>query len=113
MKKTKIVSVTIIIALLMTLVALPINTSAKTIKQFEDEVAKYTKELQAKKDNLAKNDAEIAQIRSKISSIEKQIATAESLGLRKISDVSVQPDNEATRGKINVIAHLVEVSESK
>ena len=45
MKKTKIVSVTIIIALLMTLVALPINTSAKTIKQFEDEVAKYTKEL--------------------------------------------------------------------
>ena len=61
----------------MTLVALPINTSAKTIKQFEDEVAKYTKELQAKKDNLAKNDAEIAQIRSKISSIEKQIATAE------------------------------------
>ena len=77
MKKTKIVSVTIIISLLMTLVALPINTSAKTIKQFEDEVAKYTKELQAKKDNLAKNDAEIAQIRSKISSIEKQIATAE------------------------------------
>ena len=77
MKKTKIVSVTIIIALLMTLVALPINTSAKTIKQFEEEVAKYTKELQAKKDNLAKNDAEIAQIRSKISSIEKQIASAE------------------------------------
>ena len=31
--------------------------------------------------------------------------------LRKISDVSVQPDNEATRGKINTIAHLVEVSE--
>ncbi len=77
MKKTKIISVTIIIALLMTFVALPINTSAKTIKQFEEEVAKYTKELQDKKDNLAKNDAEIAEIRSKISSIEKQISAAE------------------------------------
>ena len=41
----------------------------------------------------------------------KHIATAESMGLRKIGDVSSQPDNEATRGKINTIAHLVEVSE--
>ena len=41
----------------------------------------------------------------------KQIATADSLGLRKIDDVTVQPDNEPTRGKINVIIHLVEVTE--
>lgn len=41
----------------------------------------------------------------------KQIATANSLGLRKISDVTTQPDNEATRGKINKISHLVEVVE--
>ena len=54
---------------------------------------------------------EIKLVRSLAGRIEKQIATAESLGLRKISDVSVQPDNEATRGKINVISHLVEVTE--
>ncbi len=41
-----------------------------------------------------------------------QIAVAESLGLRKAGDVSVQPDNDATRGKIFKISHLVEVTEN-
>ena len=34
-----------------------------------------------------------------------QIATANSMGLRKIGDVSVQENNEATKGKINLICH--------
>ncbi|MDE6035115.1 MAG: 50S ribosomal protein L30 [Ruminococcus sp.] len=41
-----------------------------------------------------------------------QIATAESLGLRKIGDVTVQPDNAQTTGKINKISHLIEVTEA-
>ncbi|MDO4503619.1 MAG: 50S ribosomal protein L30 [Clostridia bacterium] len=41
----------------------------------------------------------------------KHIATAESMGLRKIGDVSSQPDNEATRGKIAQISYLLEVTE--
>lgn len=40
-----------------------------------------------------------------------QIATAHSLGLRKIGDCVSQPDNDATKGKIRKIAHLVSVSE--
>ena len=40
-----------------------------------------------------------------------QIATAESLGLRKIGSVSIQPDNAATRGKVTKISHLAEVTE--
>ncbi|MGN0556735.1 MAG: 50S ribosomal protein L30 [Acutalibacteraceae bacterium] len=44
---------------------------------------------------------------------ENQIATAASLGLRKIGDATVQPDNEATRGKIAKVSHLVEVIENK
>ncbi len=40
-----------------------------------------------------------------------QIAIAESLGLRKIGDVTEQPANEATKGKIFKISHLVEVIE--
>ena len=39
------------------------------------------------------------------------IAIAASLGLRKTGDVSVQPDNEATKGKIAKISHLIEVTE--
>lgn len=52
-------------------------------------------------------------VKSTIGSKKDQIATAEALGLRKVGDVRVQPDNEATRGKINKISHLVEVSEGK
>ena len=44
--------------------------------------------------------------------LEKQIATANSLGLRKIGDITVQPDNDSTRGKIAKISHLVEVTEA-
>ena len=34
--------------------------------------------------------------------LEKQVATAHSMGLRKIGDITVQPDNDQTRGKIRV-----------
>ena len=43
--------------------------------------------------------------------IEKHIATAKSLGLRKIGDTTVQPDNAATRGKIAHIGYLLQVTE--
>ncbi len=43
----------------------------------------------------------------------KHKATAESLGLRKIGDVAVQPDNAATRGKIASIGYLLQVTEDK
>ncbi|MDR0903176.1 MAG: 50S ribosomal protein L30 [Ruminococcus sp.] len=43
--------------------------------------------------------------------LKKQIATAHSLGLRKIGDVTEQPDNAATQGKIKVISHLIQVTE--
>ena len=41
----------------------------------------------------------------------KHKATAEALGLRKIGDVTVQPDNAATRGKIAQIGYLLQVTE--
>ena len=41
-----------------------------------------------------------------------QIATAYSLGLKKIGNETIQPDNVATRGKIAKISHLVEVTEA-
>ncbi|MCI8419933.1 MAG: 50S ribosomal protein L30 [Oscillospiraceae bacterium] len=43
----------------------------------------------------------------------KHIATANSLGLRKIGDTTVQPDNAPTRGKIAKIGYLLSVEETK
>ena len=43
--------------------------------------------------------------------LKKHIATANSMGLRKIGDVTVQPDNAQTRGKIQQIGYLLQVTE--
>ena len=43
--------------------------------------------------------------------LEKQIATALSLGLKRIGDVTLQPDNPQTRGKIQKIRFLLCVEE--
>ena len=43
--------------------------------------------------------------------LQKHIATANSLGLRKIGDITVQPDNDQTRGKIAKIGYLLQVTE--
>jgi len=45
--------------------------------------------------------------------LDKHIATAHSLGLRKIGQETVQPDNIQTRGKINQIGYLVKVTEEE
>ena len=50
-------------------------------------------------------------VKSLIARKDNHIATANSLGLKKIDDVTVQPDNAATRGKIKEIHYLVEVTE--
>ena len=45
--------------------------------------------------------------------LEEQVATAHSMGLRKIGDITVQPDNDQTRGKIAKIGYLLQVTEVK
>ena len=51
-------------------------------------------------------------VKSLIGRSEKQIATAKALGLKKAGDVTTQPDNAATHGKINRISHMVEVTKA-
>ena len=58
---------------------------------------------------MAKN---IKLVKSLIVRKQDQIATAQSLGLKKVGDVTTQPDNEQTNGKIKKISHLVEVTEA-
>ena len=49
--------------------------------------------------------------KSLVGRLEKHIATAHSLGLKKINDVTVQPDNAQTRGKLQQISYLLEAGE--
>ena len=51
-------------------------------------------------------------VMSIIGSKKDQFATAESLGLKKIGDVTIQPDNAQTKGKVKKIIHLIEVTEA-
>ena len=51
-------------------------------------------------------------VKSLIGSKKDQIATAYSLGLKKIGDVTTQPDNPCTQGKIQKITHLIKVEEA-
>lgn len=55
---------------------------------------------------------QIKLVKSLIGSKEDQIATAQSLGLRKVGDVATQPDNAQTKGKVAKIIHLIEVTEA-
>ena len=75
--KNKLLIGTSIILLLVSFVALPVDTSAKTIQEFENEVSKYTKQLEEKKANLARNNEEVQQIIKRIKNIESQIEEAE------------------------------------
>lgn len=51
-------------------------------------------------------------IKSLIGTKKDQIATAQSMGLFRIGDTSVQPDNVQTNGKVAKIIHLIEVSKA-
>ena len=51
-------------------------------------------------------------VKSLIGSKKDQIATAQALGLKKLGDVTVQPNNPQTQGKVKKISHLLEVTEA-
>ena len=57
-------------------------------------------------------DIKVKLVRSLIGSKKDQIATAHALGLHKIGNESVQPNNPQTQGKVKKIAHLIEVTEA-
>ncbi|PWM45114.1 MAG: 50S ribosomal protein L30 [Clostridiales bacterium] len=53
----------------------------------------------------------ITLVKSLIGRHKDHIATANSLGLRKIGDSTTQPKNEATVGKINKISYLIKIEQ--
>lgn len=73
----KILVGTSILLVIVSFIALPIDTSAKTIQEFEAEVSKYTKELEDRKSKIATNEEEIKKIKNQISTIEANIKKTE------------------------------------
>ncbi len=52
----------------------------------------------------------ITLVKSLIGCKKDQVATALSLGLKKVGDCAEQPDNPQTQGKVRKIGHLIEVN---
>ncbi|GKX28438.1 50S ribosomal protein L30 [Vallitalea longa] len=57
------------------------------------------------------NKLRITLVKSTIGAIPKHRKTAEALGLTKLHKTVEQKDNEAIRGMVNAIQHLVKVEE--
>ena len=60
---------------------------------------------------MADKNLKITLVKSVIGAVPKNRATVESMGLRKLNKSVVLPDNEATRGQIRQVSHLVKVEE--
>ena len=60
---------------------------------------------------MANKTVTVKLVKSLIGCKKDQIATAHAVGLFKIGDEKVQPDNAQTQGKIKKICHLVAVVE--
>ena len=52
-------------------------------------------------------------VKSTIGAIPKHKKTVEALGLKKLNKTVVLPDNDATRGMVAQVKHLVKVEEVK
>ena len=57
-------------------------------------------------------DLKITLVKSTIGAIPKHKKTVEALGLKKLNKTVVLPDNDATRGMIAQVKHLVKVEEA-
>ena len=55
----------------------------------------------------------ITLVKSTIGAIPKHRATVKSMGFHKLGSSVVLPDNDATRGQINQIRHMVKVEDAE
>jgi len=102
----KIIKNTINILLVISLIALPINASATTLQEYENEVAKYQAQINEKKAQLAKNNETIATVQAKIKSYQTQILENEE-EQKKLQD-EIDKSNEEIKKKTSESKKLVE-----
>ena len=61
---------------------------------------------------MADKNIKVTLVKSPIGAIPKHRATVEALGLRKVHHSNILPDNEAVRGMVDQVRHLVKVEEA-
>ncbi len=61
---------------------------------------------------MADNKIKVTLVKSPIGAIPKHKATVTALGLKKVNKTVELPDNEAVRGMIDQVKHLVKVEEA-
>ena len=61
---------------------------------------------------MADKKLKITLVKSTIGPVPKNKAIVESMGLRKIGSSVILPDNDATKGQIRQVGHLVKVEEA-
>ena len=60
---------------------------------------------------MAEKKLKITLVKSPIGAVPKNKKTVEAIGLRKLNKTVEMPDNEAVRGMIRQVRHLVKVEE--
>jgi large subunit ribosomal protein L30 len=60
---------------------------------------------------MAEKKLRVTLVKSPIGNQERHKRTCVALGLRKVNQVRVHPDNESVRGMIFAVSHLVKVEE--
>lgn len=106
MKNKRIVILATIVLSVVSFIALPVETNAKTLAQFEAEVEQYKQQLQAKKDQIALNDAEVAKIQKKINDIKAQIKQAEEEFIKLQEEID--ESNREIKRKSEESKHIIE-----
>ena len=61
---------------------------------------------------MADKKVKVTLVKSLIGAVPKNKAIAQSMGLRKIGQSVVLPDNAATQGQVRLINHMVKVEEA-
>ena len=92
MKKT--INILLAIVMLIPSFCVPSVVHATTVSEFEKQVEQYTADLTDKQNQIAKNDQEVSNIKTKIQGIENQITIAKS------NIVQLEKDIEALNNKI-------------
>ena len=61
---------------------------------------------------MADKKLKITLVKATIGAVPKNKAIVESMGLRKIGSSVILPDNDATKGQIRQVGHLLKVEEA-
>lgn len=95
-----------ILIILLALILIPTKVGATTLREYEDQVTKYTNELNDKNSQIAQSKEELQEIQNKIANYEKQIKEAEE-EVKRI-EAEIEKNNEEIKKKRNETKSIIE-----